>query len=93
MPHRLDYEPTKELIASYRTTFSSHHGQEVLVHMMFDLGMFEKIDEGAEDIALKNYATRLVKILSGGGPTKENLQDFMMRLMKQPLPEEKKECA
>ena len=89
--HRLEYEPTEELIASYRTTFSSRHGQEVLVHMLFDLGVFEIITEGAEDIALKNYGTRLLKILSGGGPTKENLQDFMVKLMKQPLPKKQEE--
>ena len=89
MRHRLDYFPKEELIGHYRTVFSSDKGKEVLAHMLVDLGMFIEITDGSEDVALKNYAMRLLKILSGGEPAKANVQDFVYKLMKQPLNKEK----
>lgn len=83
---RLDMFPGPELIGHYRKAFSSNEGLEVLAHMLFDLGMFEQISDSVEDVALKNYANRLIEILSGGEPSKDNMQDFVKRLMKQPLP-------
>lgn len=91
MPSRLDYFPEDELIGHYRRIFSTGEGQEVLNHMLVDLGVFLEVTDGAEDIALKNYASRLLKILSGGEPAKESIQDFTMKLMKQPLPKKEKD--
>jgi hypothetical protein len=82
---RLDYFPDKGLIRNYRTVFSTEHGKEVLSHILFDLGVFEQVSDGAEDVALKNYGNRLLQILSGGEPTKDNVQRFAMSLMKQPI--------
>lgn len=89
MPHRLDYFPNKDLIGYYRKIFSSNEGQEVLAHMLFDLGTFIEISDGDEDIALKNYANRLLKILSGSEPSKDSIQLFTKSLMKQQIPKEK----
>lgn len=86
---RLDLFPGKELIGHYRKVFSSNDGLEVLTHMLFDLGMFEHIEDSQEDVALKNYANRLIGILSGSAPDKGNMQEFVKRLMKQPLPKDK----
>ena len=91
VPHRLDYFPDRELISRYRQVFSSNEGQEVLTHMLFDLGIFELISDGPEDVALKNHGIRLIKIISGGEPAAENIKDFMKRLMKQPLPKKREE--
>lgn len=82
--HRLDLFPEKETIGSYRNIFSTPHGKEVLVHMLFDLGMFEEVST-PEDMALRNYASRLLKILSGGEVSKDSIQAFSMKLMKQQL--------
>lgn len=76
--------PGEEIIGCYRATFSTSKGKEVFIHMMYDLGLFEEVDT-PERIALRNYATRLLKILSGGEMSKDNLQNFAMRLMKQQL--------
>ena len=88
MHPRLDMFPGKELIGQYRKVFSTNDGLEVLTHMLFDLGMFEHITDGPEDVALKNHANRLLSILSGSEPDKDNMQEFVKRLMKQPLPKE-----
>lgn len=87
--HRLDTFPNKELMAHYRRVFSSGAGLAVLTHMLYDLGTFQEVSAGAEDIALKNYGNRLLKILAGGEPSQESIEDFAKRLMKQPLPKEK----
>lgn len=83
---RLDLFPGKELIGYYRKTFGSNEGREVLAHMLVDLGAFIQVSDGAEDVALKNYANRLLEILAGGEPAKENIQGFVDRLIKQPIP-------
>jgi hypothetical protein len=59
--------------------------------MLVDLGLFEQISDGVEDVALKNYGNRLLEILAGGEPTKDNIQRFAESLMKQPLPKKKEE--
>ena len=94
MPHRLDLFPNNELIGHYRKIFSSKEGQEVLAHMLVELGVFMPVTDGPEDIALKNHGIRLIDILAGqptehgGGPAKDNVKNFMDRVMKQPLPKE-----
>ena len=87
--HRLDLFPDKELIELYRRVFSSSHGLNVLSHMLYDLGVFLEITDGAEDVTLKNYGNRLMKILSGGEPSQLNIEEFAKRLMKQPIPKSK----
>lgn len=88
--HRLDFFPTNALINQYRQVFSSRAGRDVLAHLLFDLGVFQEISDGPEDVALKNFGLRLTKILAGGEPAPESVDSFMMKLMKQPLPKEQK---
>lgn len=83
--HRLDFFPNNDLISQYRQVFSSRTGKDVLAHMLFDLGVFQEISAGAEDVALKNFGLRLIKILAGGEPNPESVDAFVTKLMKQPL--------
>jgi hypothetical protein len=86
---RLDTFPTEELIGHYRTTFSTGAGQEVLLHMLYDLGVFLEVTAGPQDVALKNYGTRLMKILGGAEPAQESIKLFMNAVMRQQLPKGK----
>lgn len=86
---RLDLFPNNELISQYRQVFSSGAGLTVLSHILYDLGTFLEVSAGPEDIALKNYGNRLLKILSGGEIAEDNLKAFTKQLMKQPLPKER----
>ena len=83
--HRLDTFPDETLIGQYRTVFSSRSGLDVLAHMLWDLGVFQQITDGAEDVSLQNYGLRLVSILSGGEVDGASIQNFLERIMKQPL--------
>lgn len=84
--HRLDFFPGPDLIDQYRQVFSTRVGRDVISHMLFDLGVFQEITDGAEDVALKNFGLRLLKILAGGETAKESVDVFLVKLMKQPLP-------
>jgi hypothetical protein len=88
---RLDLFPEKGLVGHYRKIFSSPEGKEVLVHMLCDLGLFIETEDSAEEQALSNYAKRILRILSGGEPSKEAIQNFSMQLMRQDLPKETEE--
>jgi len=63
----------------------------VLVHMLYDLGVFVETSDSPEDVALKNYGTRLIKILGGGDVDENTMIEFTKRLMKQPLTYNKEE--
>ena len=89
--HRLDTFPNADLVAQYRQAFSSRSGQMVLVHMLYDLGVFIETSDAPEDVALKNYGTRLIKILGGGDVDENTMIEFTKRLMKQPLTYNKEE--
>lgn len=58
------------------------------MHMLYDLGVFQEITNGPEDVALKNFGLRLLKILAGGEPAPESIDAFLVKLMKQPLEKE-----
>ena len=88
---RHDFFPNNGLIRQYRQVFSSRVGQTVLGHILYDLGVFLEISDNQDDVTLKNYGTRLLKILAGGEPNENSVEEFTKRLMKQPLPEENKE--
>ena len=83
--HRLDTFPNADLIAQYRQAFSSRSGQAVLVHMLYDLGVFIETSDAPEDVALRNYGMRLIRILGGGEVDENTMMEFTKRLMKQPL--------
>jgi len=82
---RLDMFPATELIQQYRATFSTRAGHETIKHMLYDLGAFEETSEFNEDVVLKNYATRLLKILAGGEIGEDSVDQFINWLIKQPL--------
>ena len=90
--HRLDTFPTEEIVQAYRNVFGSHDAPKVLSHMLFELGLFEDVPAmSAEDAALKNYASRFLRIL-GGGEVQRNATDAMIKqLILQPLQKKKKE--
>jgi hypothetical protein len=75
----------RDIIAKVRNVFSSRTGQEVLNWILADCGMFNQIPTTAEAVALRNWAVKLVTMLGGGGISKENVADFTLRLMKQPM--------
>lgn len=56
--------------------------------MLYDLGVFEQVHGGAEDIALKNYGNRLLKILSGSEVNDSSIKEFVNKLMRQPISKE-----
>lgn len=87
--HRLDTFPNNEMIEKYRHVFSTREADEVLAHMMFELGAFLEVSDRVEDVALKNYGTRLLSILGGGEVATNTLSTFIKRLIKQPLKEGK----
>lgn len=89
--HRLDMFPNSDLIAQYRQTFSSRSGQIVLMHILYDLGVFIETSDVPEGVALRNYGMRLLKILGGGDVDENTMTEFTKRLVKQPLPKEIKE--
>ena len=83
--HRLDTFPDETLIGQYRTVFSSRSGLDVLGHMLWDLGVFQQISDGPEDVALKNYGLRLVSVLAGGEVAAGSLHAFLEAAMRQPV--------
>lgn len=68
-----------------RSALSSRNGQALLTWILEDCGAFDPNPVGPEELALRNWSMRLLKILGGGGLDRENVQAFTMRLMKQPL--------
>lgn len=63
----------------------------VLKHMLYDLGAFNETADTPEEVALRNYGTRLQMILAGGEVGEDAVDQFVKRLMRQPLPKEEKE--
>ena len=88
---RLDMYPGRDLIVNYRYTFSGRQARTVLAHMLYDLGVFQEITDGPEDVALKNYGIRLLSILAGGEISEDTIDNLITRLLKQPLNEDKEE--
>lgn len=82
--------PTNSTVHQYRRVFSTKDGQQVLQHILFELGVFqESIEES--DVVLRNYGTRLLKILSGDdlhGPDGHAIMVFLQQAMKQQLKKE-----
>ena len=90
--NRLDTFSAKDLLQQYRNVFSSKEGPAVLAHMLYEMGLFEDMPSmTAEDAALKNYASRLLKILGGGEVEAGSIHIFVRQLMSQPLKEEREE--
>ena len=79
--------PTNSLIQMYRNVFSHGEARHVLYSMLFDLGFFNE-NVLPEDLPLRNYATKLLKIL-GAGEIKMNAIDNLVNGLKSnPIPED-----
>lgn len=79
------------LIRQYRKVFASNDGLDVLEHIFYDLGIFQPCSDTPDDVALKNYGTRLLTILGAGQPEEDTVKTFIKRLISQPyLKTEKK---
>jgi len=90
--HRLDTYPNKELIEAYRAVFSHKRADEVLYHMLYELGTFTDMPSmTAEDFALKNYGSRILNILGGGEIKQDTFKELIKRVLMQPLLKEEKE--
>jgi hypothetical protein len=89
MQQRLDFFPGKDLMQNYRNVFGAHDGPKVLNHMLYELGLFEDTSMNPEDSALKNYASRLLRILGGGEVRQAAVELLIKQLNLQPLPKEK----
>jgi hypothetical protein len=87
---RLDLFPKDDLIVNYRNIFTGKGSEDVLLHMLYDLGIFEET-QNEEDVVLKNYGIRLIRILGGGEVSRETIREFIKRLVMQPLKETKEE--
>ena len=57
--------------------------------MLYELGTFSDVADTDEDIALRNYGNRLLKILSGDEINDNSIKEFANRIMRQPLPKSK----
>ncbi len=84
---RLDLFPNKELIADYQRVFTGRGSEDVLLHILFDDGVFEET-ESIEDMTLKNRGIRLLKILGGGEINRETIRVFIRALVRQPAKKE-----
>lgn len=90
--NRLDTFPTEEMVKSYRNVFASREAPKVIAHMLFELGLFEDIPNmSAEDAALKNYGSRLLRILGGGEVKANALTALVRQVIAQPLKEKEEE--
>ena len=83
---RLDLFPTVDMIREYRKVYSKPGADEVLLHTLFDYGIFIESDT-QEDVTLRNQGIRLLRILGGGEVSKETIRGLLKQLMRQPLKE------
>ncbi|MDD5244086.1 MAG: hypothetical protein PHU49_08715 [Syntrophorhabdaceae bacterium] len=84
--NRLDLFPTIDTIKEYRKVYSRPGADEVLLHQLFDFGVWEE-SATPEDVTLRNQGVRLLKILGGGEVGRETIREFIRRLIRQPLKE------
>jgi hypothetical protein len=59
-----DASLTNEMVTRYQNVFSSPEGKKVLKHMLNELKFFAREVIEPRETALRDYATRLIKILS-----------------------------
>ena len=81
----IDFQPIDvTLTKKYRNVFSSVEGQVILGHILTDLRCFDECCSGDEHV-LKNYASRLLSIIGGGGVTVTTASVLIRHLCAQPL--------
>jgi hypothetical protein len=86
---RHDLFPTEELIADYRRIFTGRGSEDVIMHILYDYGVFVESDT-PEDVVLRNQGIRLLNILGGGEIDRETIRIFIKALVRQPVKKEKK---
>lgn len=90
--NRLDLFPSADMIREYRKLYSKPGADEVLLHVLFDYGVFIESDT-PEDVTLRNQGIRLLRILGGGEVNKETIRGLLKQLMRQPLKEKENKYA
>lgn len=75
-----------DMVKKYRNVFSSAEGQKVLSHILTDLRCFDEHAVCGENI-LKNYASRILAILGGGGVSPDTANVLVRSLCNQSLGE------
>lgn len=84
--------PKRSLIQKYRNVFSHPEANDVLGHMLYELGVFDELDPtDVQHMALRNYGTRLLKILGGGVINISSAVQLIQGLKTQALEPEKEE--
>lgn len=73
-----------DMVKRYRNVFSSAEGQKVLAHILTDLRCFDEHAVCGETV-LKNYASRILAILGGGGVSVDTANVLVRHLCAQSL--------
>ena len=61
----MDFDDARTLVQAYKNCFNSSAGKQVLAHMLFEMGYFSDSIEDPGEVAVRNFAARLVARLSG----------------------------
>ena len=75
----------KQRCQAYRNVFSKHDGPKVLTDILSMCGMFDSLDDTVEAAVLKNFGSRILKILGGGDVGAEACEALIQRVVAQPL--------
>jgi hypothetical protein len=70
--------------------FSGKNNDDVLLHMLFEYGIFEET-ENDTDVVLRNHGIRFLKILGGGEVSGDTIKTMLKALVRQ-TKKEKGEC-
>lgn len=81
---------SNEIATLYRDVFSTNKGQVVFFHLLQSMMVYD-VTSTAEEVALRNFGIQLQALIGGGYIDQSTVQEFTKRLMKQPLPKERKE--
>jgi len=76
-----------DMVKKYRNVFSTSEGQKVLSHILTDLRCFDEHAVCGENV-LKNYASRILAILGGGGVSADTANILIRHLCAQSLGED-----
>ena len=55
-------------LQDFRDTFLTPHGRRVFTHLLYECGFFRDDIKTESEVALRNHATRLLKIIGGQQP-------------------------
>jgi len=70
------------MMEDYKRLFSGKGNEDVLLHMIFEYGIFEE-SENETDVILRNHGIRFLKILGGGEVSGETIKTMFKALVRQ----------